>query len=834
MCDQPHARQEKYGPGVRRRLTGGLGDVMAGSTAPTAVDHPGAGPSLRGLWQAPAFVLGVGALVAVALLRPLLASGDAAAPLKRDLAEARRLLDHRDGDPEQAAKLAEHVLEAKGQHPELAGQADLLLGTARMRQAVHAEGNQAAELWAEARKRLEAAEQETVPEGEKAKLHFRLGVAGFYTHDNLDHVIDHILTTIDPIDQCDDPVLGYTVLTQAYLQQSPPNLVSAQAANLKLRNLPQATEEVLAPARLLGGELELRLNHPDEARRVLEKVGDQATPEVQAKARRLIARSYQAQNHWAEAADLWQKARADGQQAGEALYNLGLCARAQNQTAEAANAWEQCVQAGGDEGRAAALALAEIRLKGPNPDTALEMFARVVDGVKPGDDWPGTLTDRASVVKLFQEAGKTYRENHQYDLAVRLAESFAKAAAPGEADVLRGKASAEWARARRDEAKQAAADAKQAAEEQARQLFLQAAAAYAAAAEQAPNDPLPGEHLWQCARCCWEGRDLGQASARLEAVLKREATDEERKQDWYVQREGEAWYLLGEVHRALKEADGANAADGPKETDAANAAYRECIKYPTPFAYRARYRLALAAEARGDLDEARDDLKRNLSILRNSDPDPEAQEQSLFALGNIYYQRGDYLQVVEEMGAAVKRFPANPEGTRALYHLADSYRRLADQEMADANASDPSLGPEKRKHHLDLHRVYLTNAKDQFLELAATLDGPDGKGLVHGADGLKLEEQVQVPFLAADCLFDLGDYDTALMAYQILAERYPGRLEGLNALGGMVRCHSALGDTAHMQQRLAEIDALLPKMPKQVQEQWSQWLTVARKPVSTP
>ncbi len=786
---------------------------MAGSTAPTAVDHAGAGPSLRGLWQAPAFVLGVGALAAMALLRPLLGSGEAASPLRRDLAEARRLLDHGDGDPEQAAKLAQHVLEAKDQHPELAGQADLLLGTARMRQAASAEGNQAAELWAEARKHLEAAEQETVPEGEKAKLQFRLGVAGFYTHDNLDHVIAHITTTID---QCDDPVLGYTVLTQAYMQSSPPNLANALAANLKLRNLPQAKEEQLAPARLLGGELELRLGNFEEARRVLEKVGPQATPEVQAKARRLCAQSYQAQNRWPDAAALWQQALADGKQTGEALYNLGLCAQHQNQNADAARWWEQCVQAGGDEGRAAALALAEVRLKGPNPETALEMFARVVDGVKPGDDWPGQLTDRASVAKTFQEAGKTYLDNHQFDLAARLAEPFAAVAAPGEADVLRGKASAEWARARREETKKAAADVKQAAEDQARQLFLQAASAYAAAADQAPNDPVPGEYLWHSARCAWEGRDLAQASARLEAVLKIEPTDEQRKQDWYVQREGEAWYLLGEVRRALKDDIGAATA------------YRECIKYLTPFAYRARCQLALAAEARGDLDEAQEDLELNLKLLRNADPDPEAEEQSRFALGNLYYKRGKYLQVVEELGAAVKRFPTNPDGTRAHYHLADSYRQLADQALADANAVDLTVSKDKRDHALQMHRVYLTNAKDQFLELAAVLDGPDGKGL------LTLEEQVQVPFQAADCLFDLGDYDTALMAYKILTERYPGRLEGLNALGGMVRCYSALGDTADMQQRLAEIDTLLPKMPKQVRDQWSEWLTTARKPVTTP
>ncbi len=416
---------------------------MAGSTAPTAVDQAGAGPTLRGLWQAPAFVLGVAALAAVVLMRPLLASGDAASPPKRDLAEARRLLEH-GGDPEQAAKLAQHVLDAKDHHPELAGQADLLLGTARMRQALNADGDKAAELWAEARKCLEDAEKETVPEGDKGRLQFRMGVVGFYTHDDLNHVIALITPTVE---QSDDAVLGYTVLTQAYLQLTPPNLASARAINLKLRNLPEATEEVLAPARLLGGELELKLGKPEEARRVLENLGPKATPEMQAKALRLCARSYQDQNHWPEAAARWEKALADDKSNGEALYNLGLCARRQDQNADAARYWEQCVQAGGDEGRAAALALAEMRLKGPNPETALEMFTKVVDGVKPGDAWPGKLTDRPSVVKLFQDASKTYLDNHQFDAAVRLAEPFAVVAGQGEADVLRGKASADWARA---------------------------------------------------------------------------------------------------------------------------------------------------------------------------------------------------------------------------------------------------------------------------------------------------------------------------------------------------------------------------------------------------
>ena len=453
-----------------------------------------------------------------------------------------------------------------------------------------AEGAQAAGLWAEARKRLEAAETEGVPEGDRGRLQYRLGVVGFYTHDKPENVIALIKSSID---QADDMVEAYTVLTQAYLSLPKPDLQEALAANLKLRNLPQAPEEILAPARLLGGELELRLGRPEPARKVLENLGPKATADMQARAVRLCARSWQDENHWAEAAALWQKALADGRHNGEALYNLGVCAGRQNQNAEAAHFWEECVQTGRDEGQAAAAALAELRLKGPNPETAVDMLALVVDKVKPGAEWTNPLLDRDAVVKIFQEAGKAYLESRHFDLAVRLAEPFERVAAPGEAAVLRAKACAEGARAHQEEARQATApEVKQAAEGAARDLFRQAATAYAAAAEQAPPTSEPGEYLWLSAHCSWDGQDAEQAAAQLDKVLHIEVSAEQAAQDWYMQRQGEGWYLLGEARRSLKDAEGANAA------------YHECIKHLTPYAYRARYYLAMAEVARGDLDDA--------------------------------------------------------------------------------------------------------------------------------------------------------------------------------------------------------------------------------------
>ncbi len=780
---------------------------MAGSTDPTTPVEKTAPRPLGGLWQAPVFILGIGTLIAVGLTRPWLAPHESSTPVRRELEQVRRLLDDPAGDPAEAAKLAESILAEKEKYPDAAGQASLLLGASLMRQASSSQGTKAAELWSEARRRLEAAEQEKFSERDRLRLQYLLAIVGFHTQDKAEDVIRRLKVSID---KADDPVEAYSVLTQEYMRLDKPDLEAALEANLRLRNLPQAPEASLASARLMGGELELQLKHPDLARRVLEKVGAQASPEIKAKAIRLRARSYQDENRWAEAAALWQEAKADGQKLDEVLYNLGVCAERQDQSEAAANYWEECVKAGGEETGPAALALAGLRLKGSDAESALEMLTLAVDQAKAGEN----NAEQAAVLRLFQQAGKTYLEKHNYDLAVRLAGPFERVGAPGEAQELRAKAYAEWARVRAEEARRAETPAaKQTAQEAANDLFRQAAAAFGAASEQSQNPAEKAEFLWLSAHCSWDGGDFEEASAKLETILHHGVSEAEQKEAAYLQRQGEGWFLLGEARRRLK------------DTVGADAAYLKCISYPTSYAYRARYYLALAAVTKGQLDGAQEMLEQNLNLLRD-DPDPDAQEMSLYALGDLLYRRGNYRMVVQRLGAAVKHFPANPEATRAHYQLADSYRQLADQHHLDAKLDgDGAKAEETRRHALEEHLVNLTNAKDEFQKLAELLDQAEGQGL------LKMEEQVQVPFYYADCLFDLGEYANALQAYQTLADRYAGRLESLNALSGMVRCDAALGENEKMRQTIDNMEALLPKMPAAVRDQWSQWLTVVRKPI---
>src|SRR5262249_57853516 len=119
-----------------------------------------------------------------------------------------------------------------------------------------------------------------------------------------------------------------------------------------------------------------------------------------------------------------------------------------------------------------------------------------------------------------------------------------------------------------------------------------------------------------------------------------------------------------------------------KNTSAAMEAYRQCMKYDTAFAFRARYQLAQAHLEAGDADEAKAALELNLKLLHmEPDGDREAQEKSLYALGSLLYHRRDYRGVIHWLEKALGRFKDSPESTRARYMLAYAYHQIADPQV---------------------------------------------------------------------------------------------------------------------------------------------------------
>ncbi|MBY0228184.1 MAG: hypothetical protein K2W96_02770, partial [Gemmataceae bacterium] len=258
--------------------------------------------------------------------------------------------------------------------------------------------------------------------------------------------------------------------------------------------------------------------------------------------------------------------------------------------------------------------------------------------------------------------------------------------------------------------------------------------------------------------------------------------------------------------------------------------YRKCMEYDSRWAYLARYQLAMADLEAGQPDAAEAGLVFNLKLLR-FEREPEAKAQSLFALGNLLYQKREFSHVVRYLQDAVPalkdepKYKDAPETTRARFQLADSYRQMALLESRSL-LSDPKMRKEDKEHFKKEHAKRLKQAAEEFTALEAYLDSPAGK------DHLTADLRLQVPFIAAKCWFALGGKDNierSLGLYEKLIERHSGGLARLDALGGAVSCHDALGQETKVRQRLLQVkDALdKPGIPAEDRKAWEDWEKLA-------
>src|SRR5438067_11493203 len=125
----------------------------------------------RQLWQAPVFLLGAAALVAVPLTRSSWHFNDEAG-VARQLAQARQALTKSPPDAAEALERAQKVLEAATRFPQFAAEAHFLAGSARLRQIDPLNLDLTA--LAQIRQHFEQAEQLDVPEADRPKLNYRL------------------------------------------------------------------------------------------------------------------------------------------------------------------------------------------------------------------------------------------------------------------------------------------------------------------------------------------------------------------------------------------------------------------------------------------------------------------------------------------------------------------------------------------------------------------------------------------------------------------------------------------------------------------------------------
>jgi tetratricopeptide (TPR) repeat protein len=777
----------------------------------------GAGEARRGLWQVPTFLVGVTAILTLWAARPLWYDPEARR-VERELARARELLERPQSDLDEVLALTADVLDRADRFPHRVGEAYLLIGSAYLHEA-----DRGLPYWDKARESLHEAELRGVPEDDQLRLAYRLGKIAYHEHEDPQRVVDYLARSVDAA--ADDPAEGYGMLAQAYLRLPKPDLQGALQANQKQLDLPTDNEQLLSPARLLRGRLLLQLHQPTEAHKVLRRIRPQAGPEVYYTARYLLAGSSQEQQLWDEAAQLWKEILdAHREPAGEKtaiLYSLGLCDRQLGRTAEADQTWLSAARSdSGEAGRACAFRLAELRLHGTEPLRAVEAFELAFQNLTTAQDYG--ISSRVSLAearKLCEAGCRTYCKQAQWEAAQKLAALYERVAPGGTVQALFGQIADGAARSLQEQIQRAPAKEEAARlEEAARVQLARAAAAYESAAQAARESSQRADWLWLSADRYFQIHDGAHAASVLERFLKQEAGND---------RHGEGWYRLAETRRAVH------------DDAAALEAYRHCLEFPSKFANRARYRLALAEIEQGKIVEAEKALQENLERLQR-DPDPEAHEQTLFALAGLLFQGRNYLIASLRLEEALEHYPASAEAVVARRQLADCYRRLAAQEGAHLQLTERTTA-DAQLHYRRQYRLWLEKAAANYQKLEDDLLARETASPLSPAEAMQLRD---ASFSVAECRFDLGtnNYDEAIRLYEALAKRYEKQVEGLNALVQITRCYWIKNDTEKARETLLRIrtvlaetdDATLQNSPGAwTRQRWEQWLQEASRLTET-
>jgi len=744
-------------------------------------------------WQVPTFLLGLGALAFVWIGRPWWHISDYQ-KLNRQLSAAREALNESPPDLKKAKDLTETALTRAQQFPERLGEAHFLAGRLYCLLAAQSTPPEAEPIWQQGRFHLEEAAKATGPEADRPRLFYSLGIARFYTGAEPQQVIDCLAGTVESV--ADDRAEGYRMLTETYLHLS--NLPAALDANKKQLDLPQIDEKLLAPARLLRGKLFLQLHQPGEARKVLARI-DKTTPGIFGEARLLRAQSCQEDKLYDEAAQLWEEILKDPVRSrtgslDQAHYSLGECYFRLDRPADAVANWEKSIQKGGPGAQAATLRLGEAKLAKRDLAGAQALFEKALEAVNSPADYQNSLLDLKEAQRIIEQACKSFRIQGDYERSLKMADFYRKLAPPEAAQGLIGEAADEWAKHLDQDHKKGP---------NALKVYREAGAAYEKAAGLARIPADQAKWLWLSADRFRQAQDSDQALAVLRAFLRVETSPERR---------GEGWLALGTIYQELH------------QDEEARGAFFKCIECPGVFGLRARYRLAKIHIDEEKLDEAELELKQNLQLLEIT-PDLEAHEVTLFMLADLYYRRGNFRFAVLRYQEALDQYPNNPATITVRWRLAECYRKLAQQET---NRHSPYP-------NLDRFHLWMQMAKANYEKLVLDLTGLEARELLK-PDAKKILHQAE--FMVADCCFDLEQFEEAGRIYDILADQYRYRVNGLTALKQSYRCYMALHEPEkarnalnRLRETLRVLDENLFKgQPDEMDRKgWLKWLEWAEK-----
>ncbi len=292
----------------------------------------------------------------------------------------------------------------------------------------------------------------------------------------------------------------------------------------------------------------------------------------------------------------------------------------------------------------------------------------------------------------------------------------------------------------------------------------------------------------------------GEAFRRYADIVSSEDTGKYLESRW---RAADSFDLAGDMEQAKREfslySDGAPDDDNRRpdarfrlaqvfqvERDFASAAalYRTVMTGVGAASDRARVPLArcLLSDADPSNDAEAEGLLLSTvdgSVVR---PDASAFREALFELGSVYYSSARYPEAIARLEEAVERYPDDHRIEIHRYKLADSNRLSAAQITQTLRQGLPQA----TRDALEQERTSRLQAAAQLYEGVRTALEADPARRLSDLERICLRNAY---FAIGDCAFDLGDFDSAIAAYDSARLKYADDPSSLVAMVQIVNAY---------------------------------------------
>ena len=234
------------------------------------------------------------------------------------------------------------------------------------------------------------------------------------------------------------------------------------------------------------------------------------------------------------------------------------------------------------------------------------------------------------------------------------------------------------------------------------------------------------------------------------------------------------------------------------------------FEYPrTLLALRGRVHLARCFLQMGpEFYDQSDQLLRGMvddtSNQQQLTPEAVVFRDAIFLLGKLHYFQGDFDSCVARLEEALKRYPNERECPEARFLIAQSYRKLARLYGEQiSRTTDRTL-----KSQIVLNwRSTLRRGAELYLDAIGSLEE-----LSRPSDLERTYLKLAYIYYA-DCLYDLEDYETAVEAYERVADRYERDQIALAAYVQIINSYQRQGRWEKTRAVLARMRWLIKQLP---------------------